>query len=168
MSMFNIIDTAGSGMTAERLRMDVISNNLANASTTRTEDGGPYKRKVVNLAPRGEESESFDAKLEEYTNTSLPGSDSATSPSVGLGSTEGSDIGNGVRVKGIVEADGEPRRVYEPNHPDANEEGIVLKPNVEPVKEMVDMMSASKAYQANVTTIQTAKSMFQQAIRIAR
>lgn len=166
MSIFDTIDTAGSGLTAERLRMDVISNNLANSSTTRTEDGGPYMRKVVNLSPRGQEHESFDDQLEDMTGADLPDGDIGSSISVG--GSSGGEPGNGVRVDGIVEADGEPRRVHEPNHPDANENGMVLKPNVEPVKEMVDMMSASKAYQANVTTIQAAKGMFQQAIQIAR
>lgn len=165
MSIFDAIDTAGSGMSAERLRMDVISNNLANASTTRSEDGGPYMRKVVRLSPRGEEVESFDKKLAEMTGFSMPDVDQS---SFSVGNSTDQSPGNGVRVKGIVEADGEPRRVHDPDHPDANEEGVVLKPNVEPVKEMVDMMTATKAYQANVTTIQAAKGMFNQALQIAR
>jgi len=148
MSMFRAIDTAGSGLTAERTRMDVISDNLANANTTRTEDGGPYMRKVVQFEPR-RENESLLAKLK---------------PS----GPAHSGVGNGVRVRSITEAGGEPRHVHEPNHPDANEEGYVLKPNVDPAKEMVDMITATRAYEANVSSIDSAKRMFNEALRIAR
>jgi len=168
MGVFDVINTAGSGLSAERLRMDVIANNLANANSTRTEDGGPYMRKVVNLEPREENESSFDLQLEEMTGLSIP---SADFPSVSIGGGDGFSTdspGNGVRVRGIEQADGEPRRVYEPDHPDADEEGYVLRPNVEPVKEMVDMITATRAYEANVTTIESAKNMFRQGIQIAR
>ncbi|MGM0380683.1 MAG: flagellar basal body rod protein FlgC [bacterium] len=148
MGMFSAINTAGSGLTAERTRMDVISDNIANANTTRTEDGGPYMRKVVQFEPRGEE----ETLLSGLT-PSEPGQ---------------SNIGKGVRVRSITEADGEARRMYEPKHPDANEEGYVLKPNVDPAKEMVDMITATRAYEANVSSIDSAKKMFNEALRIAR
>jgi len=169
MSIFETIDTAASGMTAERLRMDVISNNLANANSTRTEDGGPYMRKVVHLEPRNGNGNTFDDEFEQLTDRELPFD--LDTPDVSIGGTDGfstEEPGMGVRVTGIREAEGEPRRVYNPDHPDANEQGYVLRPNVEPVKEMVDMMTASRAYQANVTTIQSAKAMFSQAMQIAQ
>ncbi len=150
MGLFSAINTSASGLTAERLRMDVISDNLANVNTTRTEDGGPYMRKVVSLEPRNGDS---------------------TFPSISSlvpGESANKEAGNGVRVRGIVEAEGEPKRTYSPQHPDANEEGYVLKPNVEPVKEMVDMITASRAYQANTTAISTSKKMFKQGLNIAR
>jgi len=148
MGMFRAIDTAGSGLTAERTRMDVISDNLANANTTRTEDGGPYMRKVVQFEPRQE-------------NESLLTGFKPSTPSK-------QQLGNGVRVRAITEADGDPRHVYEPEHPDANDEGYVLKPNVDPAKEMVDMITATRAYEANVSSIDSAKKMFNEALQIAR
>ncbi|MFB6356034.1 MAG: flagellar basal body rod protein FlgC [bacterium] len=149
MSLFNTIDTAASGMTAERMRMDVISDNLANANTTRTEDGGPYMRKVVRLEPRQDEK-------------------SGMLPDVSIDGFSSQHPGNGVRVVGIEQAEGKPRRVFRPNHPDANEEGYLKMPNVEPTKEMVDMITASRAFTANTKAIKTAKGMFNQALQIMR
>ncbi len=146
--MFRAIDTAGSGLTAERTRMDVISDNLANANTTRTEDGGPYMRKVVQFEPRESDESMF----------------SGLKPSAPSGKKQ---LGEGVRVRQITEAEGEPRRAYEPEHPDANDEGYVLKPNVDPAKEMVDMITATRAYEANVSSIDSAKNMFNEALQIA-
>ncbi|MFB6344691.1 MAG: flagellar basal body rod protein FlgC [bacterium] len=172
MSLFDALTTSGSGMTAERLRMEVSADNLANANSTRTEDGGPYKRKVVRLEPRGNEGISFpDIASDSSDEISVPEVTGPSEEQVGDSGIPGmntgdSEAGDGVRVTGIVESDGEPRRVYKPDHPDANEKGYVLMPNVEPVKEMVDMMGASRAYEANVSAIQSTKSMFQQSLRI--
>lgn len=150
MSLFESITTSASGMTAERLRMEVGADNLANANSTRTEEGGPYKRKVVTLEPRDEDTSGIgNISTEEM----LPGN-APTEP------------GNGVRVTGIEEANDEPRRVYKPEHPDADEEGYVEMPNIDPVKEMVDMMGASRAYEANVSAVQSAKEMFNQGLQI--
>lgn len=152
MSLFDAMTTSASGMTAERLRMEVGSDNLANANSTRTEEGGPYRRKVVTLEPRDEDTNSFpNASFDEM----LPGS----TPT---------ETGNGVRVTGIEESNEEPRRVYKPNHPDAGEEGYVEMPKIDPVEEMVDMMGASRAYEANVSAIQSSKSMFNQGLQILR
>ena len=148
MSLFQTIDTAATGLTAERLRMDVISDNLANVNTTRSEDGGPYRRKVVTFQPRDEGASAF--------------------PSLALGDMSTMDVGQGVQVAGIEEAEGEFRHVHDPEHPDANEEGYVLKPNIDPAKEMVDMITATRAYEANVSSIESAKKMFNEALNIAR
>ncbi len=145
--MFGAINSSASGLTAERLRMDTIADNLANANTTRTEDGGPYMRKVVQLEPRREQLNNFPSFARHFKPQTI--------------------AGRGVRAVGIVEAEGDPRRKFDPDHPDANEDGHLLMPNVDPIKEMVDMMTATRAYQANVTAIESAKTMFNSALDIA-
>ena len=151
MSMFGGIDAAASGLTAERLRMDVISNNIANVNSTRTVAGGPFKRKYVIFQPREAEKNSFSAMLEGAMNKS--GKNRA---------------GDGVRAIGIGTDDSMGKLVYDPGHPDANADGYVELPNVDIVTEMVDMITASRAYEANVTTINAAKSMAQQALNISK
>ena len=146
MSMFGGIDAAASGLTAERLRMDVISNNIANVNSTRTVDGGPFKRKYVIFQPREAEKNSFSAMNKGGKNRA----------------------GDGVRAIGIGTDDSMGKLVYDPGHPDANADGYVELPNVDIVTEMVDMITASRAYEANVTTINAAKSMAQQALNISK
>ena len=154
MGMFLGIDAAASGLTAERLRMDVISNNIANANTTRTENGGAYHRRYVVFEPRKKEDKSFEGFMKK-----------AMTPTGELGSFE---IGEGVRAVEIRADDTQGPLVYDPGHPDANAEGYVERPNVNVVAEMVDMITASRAYEANVTTIQAAKSMTSQALNIGK
>ena len=151
MSMFGGIDAAASGLTAERLRMDVISNNIANVNSTRTVDGGPFKRKYVVFQPREAESNSFASMLNGAMNKG--GRNRA---------------GDGVRAVGIGVDDTQGKLVFDPGHPDANADGYVELPNVDIVNEMVDMITASRAYEANVTTINAAKSMAQQALNISK
>ncbi len=151
MSMFGGIDAAASGLTAERLRMDVISNNIANVNSTRTVDGGPFKRKYVIFQPREAEKNSFSAMLEGAMNKGSK-----------------NRAGDGVRAIGIGTDDSMGKLVYDPGHPDANADGYVELPNVDIVTEMVDMITASRAYEANVTTINAAKSMAQQALNISK
>jgi flagellar basal-body rod protein FlgC len=131
MGLFDALDASGSALSAERLRMDVTAENLANAQSTRSADGsGPYKRKQVVLAQAGSScADSLQAA-------------------------------RGVRVAGIVEDSTPARRVYDPGHPDADAQGYVTMPNVNTVTEMTDLIGASRAYEANVTAMQTAKSMF--------
>lgn len=148
MSMFLGIDAAASGLTAERLRMDVISNNIANANTTRTDRGGAYHRRYVVFEPRERNVESFEQLLQKMVGFQRK-------------------AGEGVRAVQIVEDDTQGPLVYDPGHPDANEEGYVEKPNVNVVTEMVDMITASRAYEANVTTINAAKSMAMKALEIS-
>jgi flagellar basal-body rod protein FlgC len=131
MGLFDALDASGSALSAERLRMDVTAENLANAQSTRAANGtGPYKRKEVVLEQAGS---SFADSLQ---------------------------AARGVRVAGIVEDSTPPRRVYDPGHPDADAQGYVTMPNVNTVTEMTDLIGASRAYEANVTAMQTAKSMF--------
>lgn len=150
MSLFSSFDISASALTAERLRMDVISNNLANANTTRTPEGGPFRRQVVVFAPRGE------------TRRFVPGARTGSA----AGRTRG--VGEGVRVVAIQDDEAAPRMVYDPSHPDADENGMVAMPNVDVVREMVDLISAARAYEANVTTINTLKNMALKALEIGR
>lgn len=144
MSMFGAIDAAASGLTAERLRMDVISNNIANVNTTRTAAGGAYRRQMVVFAPR-ENTTNFAQVLSEQM-----------------------DAGNGVRVVGIEKDNSPTRKVYDPAHPDANKEGYVEMPNINIVNEMVDMITATRSYEANVTVVNAAKSMALKALEIGK
>ncbi|MDO8184482.1 flagellar basal body rod protein FlgC [Conexibacter sp. JD483] len=148
MGLFDAIDIAGSGLTAERLRMDVTAENLANAQTTRTADGGPYLRKQVVLQPAGD---SFG--------TVLTGA---------IGGVRETQSSRGVEVGGIVEDATSTRLVYDPSHPDANAQGYVAMPNVNPVTEMVDLISSSRSYEANVTSMQSAKQMFTKTLELLR
>jgi flagellar basal-body rod protein FlgC len=135
MGMFDAFAISGSGMTAERLRMDVIASNLANADSTRGADGQPYRRRMVVLQ--------------------------AGSPSFG-------QVLAGVKVAGIVEDQSPLRRVYDPSHPDADAQGYVTLPNVNPVTEMVDLITSSRGYEANVTAMNAAKQMFSKTFDILR
>ena len=147
MSLFGAIDISGSGLSAERLRMDVTAENLANAQSTQGADGQPYRRKEVVLRQAGG---GFETAL-----TSAMGSSSAPPA-------------RGVEVVQIAEDQAPNRQVYDPGHPDANAEGYVSMPNVDPVTEMVDLIAASRAYEANVTAMQTAKTMFSKTLDLLR
>jgi flagellar basal-body rod protein FlgC len=147
MSMFGGLEISASGLTAERLRMDVTAENLANAQTTRGANGQPYRRKEVILQE-------------------APGSFGATLSSVMGGGSSSS--GGGVHVAGVVEDSTPPKRIYDPGHPDADAQGYVSMPNVDTVSEMVDLISASRAYEANVTAMQAAKQMFSRTLELLR
>ena len=149
MGMFLGIDTSASGLTAERLRMDVISNNIANANTTRTENGGAYHRRYVVFSPRERQSENFENTLKQAMG-------------------KGQKIGEGVRAVSIMEDTEQGPMVYDPGHPDANADGYVEKPNVNIVTEMVDMITAHRAYEANSTVINAAKAMALKTLEIGK
>lgn len=149
MGLFDAIDIAGSGLTAERLRMDVTAENLANAQTTRGANGGPYQRKEVVLEQAG-------------------GSAFGTMLTGAIGGVRAADSPNGVQVAAIVEDGSQQRLVYDPAHPDANGQGYVAMPNVNPVTEMVDLISSSRSYEANVTSMQSAKQMFTKTLELLR
>ena len=150
MGLFDAITASGSGLTAERMRMDVTSENLANAETTKAANGQPYRRKEVVLQQAGGAGNDFASVL-----SSVQG---------GGGS---SDV-SGVKVAGIVEDSSPLKRIYDPGHPDADRNGYVTMPNVNTVTEMTDLISSSRAYEANVTAMQTAKTMFTRTLDILR
>ena len=147
MGLFQAIDASASGMTAERLRMDVISNNIANANTTRTVEGGAYRRQMVVFEPRTGKRTTFGQMLSQQMSE---------------------EAGNGVRVTGITKDNAPFKLMYDPNHPDANKDGYVEMPNVTIVSEMVDMITASRAYEANVTAANAAKNMAMKALEIGK
>lgn len=147
MGLFDAIGSSASGMQAERVRMDVVSENLANAETTRTESGQPYRRKDVVFQEAGAQGTTFASIL-------AGASDSAPT--------------HGVKVAGIVEDSSPLKRIYDPGHPDADKDGYVTMPNVNTVTEMTDLISSSRSYEANVTAMQTAKTMFTKTLDILR
>jgi len=143
--MFSSFNISASGMTAQRKRMDIISNNIANVDTTRTEEGGPYRRKMPVFKARG--SKPFSAMLKDEIDFRQ---------------------GNGVEISSIIEDTSPFQLIHNPNHPDANQDGFVEMPNVDITTEMVDMIDASRAYEANVTALNTFKSMAMKALEIGR
>jgi flagellar basal-body rod protein FlgC len=151
MSLFGSLDISAGALSTERLRMDVTAENLANAQSTRTANGGPYRRKEVVTEATGDGG--FASAL--------------ASARGGAGGSGGGPDG-GVRVAGIVEDQTPNRLVYDPGHPDANAQGYVSMPNVNPVTEMVDLISASRSYEANVTAMQTSKQMFTKTLDLLR
>lgn len=134
MSVFSGMRISASGLSAERMRMDVVSANVANVKTTRTDDGGAYKRKIANFA------ENYDEKLGML----------------------------GVKTVSIEEDKSPLRKLYEPNHPDADEQGYVEYPNVDLLVEMSDLITASRAYESNIDTLNAQKNMISKALEIGR
>lgn len=152
MGMFSTINIAASGLTAQRLRQDVIADNIANASTTRTNEGGPFRRSRVIMRPRVDQP----YWRSPFTPAALD-----------------NGVGQGVRVVEIQkDLDSETKMVYDPEHPDAIKSGkwagYVEMPNVNVVEEMVDLISASRSYEANISVIDGAKSAFTRSLDIAR
>lgn len=151
MGMFDSINTSASGLTAQRLRMDVIADNIANANTTRTAEGGPYVRKRVIMAPKN---------VRTFW----------SSPMVPHGIRKG--LGQGVRVISVEKDDSPLRYTYDPKHPDAIQtgpkKGYVAKPNVNVVQEMTNLLSANRAYEANIALINGSKQMHNKALSIGR
>ncbi len=144
MDLNGTLGISASALRAERLRLDVIASNLANANTTRAADGGPYERRNVVLASQPMEQD-FAATMEEMTEQ---------------------EARQGVAVVDVVDDKTPPRMVFDPGHPDANPEGYVAYPNVNPVTEMVDLMAATRSYEANVQAINATKKMAEAALSI--
>ena len=149
MGFLSSLRISASALTAQRLRMDVIAANVANVETTRSAKGGPYRRQRVVFVPLAQEHFTPQARSVAGPGLSIP--------SIG-----------GVRVAAIDEDPSPPKVVHDPSHPDADEEGNVAYPNVETITEMTDMLSATRAYEANVTVLNAAKSMAMKALDIGR
>lgn len=145
MSLFSSMNISASGMSAQRLRMDVISQNIANVETTRDENGEPYKRKTVVFSEKN------------------------TTPFQEVFMKTAGYLGSGVKVTKIVEDDKTPmRKVYDPSHPDADEEGYVSYPNVNIVQEMTDLIDATRSYEANVTAFNATKNMALKGLEVGK
>lgn len=153
MSIFQSLNTTASALTAQRLRMDVISSNMANADTTRAKLGvdgkwEPYRRKTVVLQPK-------EGGFSSYLDAAMNGGSSAA--------------GNGVVVSKIQEDTTTPfKMVYDPGNPDADQNGYVQQPNVDPLREMTDLISATRSYEANVTALNASKGMMMKALEIGK
>jgi flagellar basal-body rod protein FlgC len=143
MDILNTFKISGSAMRAQSQRLDTISSNLANIETTSTPEGGPYKKKSVHFQST---PLSFQNQLDNNLRQST----------------------QGVKITKIIEDQRPPRKIYDPAHPDADKEGYVAMPNVNHMEEMVDMMSATRSYQANATVIKSAKRMALKALEIGR
>ncbi len=139
MDIFTTFDISASALKANRIRLNTISSNIANVETTSTPEGGPYKKKSVYF-------ETKPISFKEELDTSI----------------------QGVEVTKIIEDNEEPKRIYDPSHPDAGDDGYVEMPNISIIKEMVDMMSATRSYEANTTVIKSAKRMALKALEIGR
>ena len=149
MGMFTAFDISASGLTAQRYRMDIISQNVANANTTRTQNGDPYVRKVVYFEEKG-----------------VRGSDTFSHV---LNSVSKNYAGKGVKVAKVLEDKVTPQNmVYDPSHPAADENGYVMYPNVNIITEMTNLIDASRSYEANATAFDAAKAMAQQGLQIGQ
>lgn len=142
MSLFSSIQVSASGMAAQRARAEVLVENMANAETTRTPEGGPYRRKDVVFTTETQVSP-FSAVFQR-------------------------EIASGVRVAGVVEDSREPERRYMPGHPDAGADGYVAFPRMNPAEEMVDLMNASRSYQANISAMSAVKDMINRSLDLMR
>lgn len=144
MSLFSLLSVSESGMTAQRTRAELLVENLANAETTRTPEGGPYRRKDVVFESAPAESP-FSSVFESQ-----------------LGQPDG------VRIAEVVQDNSEPERRYQPGHPDADKDGYVAFPRMNPAEDMVDLMGASRSFEANVSAISAVKDMIQRSIDLLR
>ncbi len=153
MAFLSSMNIVGSGLTAQQLRLDVISENVTNLNTTRTEGGGAYRRKMVVFETQDERN-AFRMAM-------------ARARGISVGNA-GYNTTGGVQVTKVVEDQSPMKLVYDPAHPDANEEGYVELPNVDLVKEITDAMAATQAYSANVTAFNTLKNVISRALEIGR
>jgi len=147
MGLFSTLEVSGSALAAERARAEVIASNMANAETTRTSQGGPFRRKVVMFSSAG--ASAFRLMLAGYNRLAgrAPG---------------------GVRLVQVAEDSAPPVMRYEPGHPDANGSGFVAYPNINPIQEMVDLMGAVRAYQLNASAVTASKQMIQQSLELLK
>ena len=161
---FNSLDISASALHAQRIRMDAISSNLANVNTTRNADGtiGAYKRKEVVFSTVYNQALGNDSDA----NSAMGAMGLDGNVLKGEISNNGTSISNGVNVSQIVDDKTPFRKEYNPSHPDADKDGYVTLPNINMVTEMVDMISASRAYEANVTSMETTKTMMSSALKI--
>ena len=163
MSFLSSFDISGYGLSAQRVRVNTISSNIANAQTTRTDEGGPYRRrsvvfKAVDFNQELNKRIAKNSHLLEY-------SDPLDEQEFGM---KAKPPIMSVVVNKIVRDDREPKMKYEPDHPDANAQGYVAYPNINPVVEMADLIEATRAYQANVASFQSSKNLANSAIDILR
>jgi flagellar basal-body rod protein FlgC len=171
MNLFGMMESSGEAMTAERVRAEVVAANMANAETTRTEDGGPYRRHEVVFAAGATEGGFLDSMNEAAGNAAASGGagpqlSAASLAALPLPSLSGATPG--VHVAQIVEDPSPPLKRYDPGHPDAGPDGYVAYPDINPLTEMVDLIGASRAYGLNGSAVQAEKGMIVSALEIAK
>jgi len=166
MNLFGLMDTSGSAMQAERMRAEVVAANMANAETTRTAQGGPYRRQhVIFSANQGDPG---------FLNSLVSAAGSETGGTGGTGMLPLPSLGGpesvapGVHVAGVVQDTAPPLERYDPGHPDAGPDGMVAYPDISPLTEMVDLMGATRAYGLNSSAVQAEKGMITSALEIAK
>jgi flagellar basal-body rod protein FlgC len=157
MNLFGVMDISSSALQAERVRAEVVAANMANSETTRTADGGPYRRQHVVFQQAGGDGFS----------QSLLGSDGMTS-GAGSAFARGMGLGGGVEVTGVISDQSAPLERYDPTHPDAGPDGYVAYPDINPLTEMVDLMGATRSYGLNATAVQAEKNMVTSSLEILK
>lgn len=178
MNLFGMMDISASALKAERVRAEVVATNMANAETTRTEDGVPYQRKHVLFEAQGGGAGSFQQTL--VSQLGSPFSASLGGPLANGGSlspasfpllstsSAADNVAGGVSVTGVVADNADPLRRFDPNHPDADGDGYVSYPDINPLTEMVDLMGATRAYGMNASALQAEKSMVSASLDIGK
>jgi flagellar basal-body rod protein FlgC len=167
MNLFGVMDISASALQAERVRAEVVAANMANAETTRTADGGPYRRQQVVFQQAG--GDGFAASL--LASGSGAGTSLIAASSVGSGfgpSGASGGVEGGVEVAGVVSDQSAPLERYDPQHPDAGPDGYVAYPDINPLTEMVDLMGATRAYGLNATAVQAEKIMVTSSLEILK
>jgi flagellar basal-body rod protein FlgC len=164
MNLFGLMETSGSAMQAERMRAEVVAANMANAETTRTESGGPYRRQMVVFAAN-QGDPNFLNSLNDATRSGIASSGPLL-PASGIG--QQADVAPGVHIAEVVADPSAPLRRYDPGHPDAGPDGYVAYPDINPLTEMVDLMGATRAYGLNGSAVQAEKSMITSALDISK
>jgi flagellar basal-body rod protein FlgC len=186
MNLFGLMETSGSAMEAERMRAEVVAANMANAETTRTTEGGPYRRQEVVFAANGGDADFLDSMTDSMTTAGANGGTGAAGAGrAGAGMT-GAELSGapalppllplpgapavapGVHIAQVVEDPSPPLKRYDPGHPDAGPDGYVAYPDINPLTEMVDLMGATRAYGLNGSAVQAEKGMITSALEIAK
>ncbi|MGB6191657.1 MAG: flagellar basal body rod protein FlgC [Terracidiphilus sp.] len=158
MNLFGVMETSGSAMQAERMRAEVVAANMANAETTRTESGGPYRRQMVVFAASQDSTEFADSLVNA----------TGTAGAEKLDGINSGGVAPGVHIAAVVEDPAPPLKRYDPSHPDAGPDGYVAYPDINPLTEMVDLMGATRAYGLNGSAVQAEKTMITSALDIAK
>lgn len=180
MNLFGMMEASGSAMEAERMRAEVVAANMANAETTRTAQGGPYRRQEVVFAANQGDANFFSSMNDSIGTAAGLGANAVGEGMTGAGTADGpalppllplpgvSHVGPGVRISQVVEDPSPPLKRYDPGHPDAGADGYVAYPDINPLTEMVDLMGATRAYGLNGSAVQAEKGMITSALEIAK
>lgn len=166
MNLFGVMDVSGSAMQAERMRAEVVAANMANAETTRTEDGKPYRRQMVVFAANQGDANFLDSMRDANAATGLTPAPPLLE--TGLSPIAGGSVSTGVHIAQVVQDTSAPLKRYDPANPDAGPDGYVAYPNINPLTEMVDLMGATRAYGLNGSAVQAEKAMITSALDIAK